>query len=197
MTTPATFPQLGLLTLRDPTAAAAIILRWNLPKEALWTAVGLVSVIVTILSTLSNMLFPVPAPLNVLAANPFIYFLIAAGGFVATVYAVFWTGRFLGGQGRVEELMVLFLWLQALRAAAQAVVLVLLIVAPFLASFFVLFVGLATIWIFVHFINAGLRFESLVKSVVVLILGAILLIVGLSILLSMLGVSNVGVPLNV
>lgn len=197
MTTSAYFPQLGLLTLRDPKAAAAIILGWNLSKEAIWTGVGLVSVIVTILSTLSNMLFPVPPPLSVLAANPFIYFLIAAGGFVGTVYAVYWTGRFLGGEGRVEELMVLFLWLQAMRAAAQAFVLVLLVAAPVLASFVVLFVGLATLWIFVHFINAGLRFDSLGKSILVLILGALVLIVGLSILLSMLGISSVGVPLNV
>ena len=191
----ASLPELGLLTLRDPRAASEIVLGWNLPKEAIWTAIGLVSVIVTILSTVSNMMFPVPAPLDVLSANPFIYFVIAAGGFLLTVQAVYWTGRMMGGEGEIQDLMVLLLWLQAMRAAAQAMVLVLLIIAPMVASLFVLFVTLATIWIFVHFINAALRLDSLGRAAVVLIVGAIALIVGLSFLLSLLGVSAVGVPL--
>lgn len=197
MTQAASFPQLALLTVRDPQAAAAIVLGWHLPREALWTSIGLVSVIVTILSTLSNMLFPVPAPLSAIIANPFVYFLIAAGGFIATVYAIYWCGRMLGGEGAVEDLMVLLLWLQALRAAAQAGVLVLLILAPALASLVVLVVGVATLWIFIHFINIGLRLGSLGRAVVVLIVGALALMAGLSFLLSLIGVSAVGVPLNV
>lgn len=197
MTPTASLPQLGLLTLRDPKAASEIILSWHLPKEAIWTAIGLVSVIITILSTVSNMLFPVPPPLNVLVSNPFVYFLVAAGGLIASIYVVFWTGRILGGDGRIEELTVLLLWLQAMRAAAQGAVLILLIVAPVLASFLVLFVLVATFWISLHFINAALRFQSLGKSALVLIAAALALVAGLSIFLSMLGISTVGVPLNV
>ena len=197
MTQVLSLPQLALLTVRDPQAAAKIVLGWHLPREALWTAIGLVSVIVTILSTLSNMLFPVPAPLAAIVANPFVYFLIAAGGFIAMVYAIYWSGRMLGGEGPVEDLMVLLLWLQALRAAAQAGVIVLLLLAPVLASLAVLVVGLATLWVFVHFINIGLRLGSIGRAIVVLIVGALALLVGLSFLLSLIGVSAVGVPLNV
>jgi hypothetical protein len=197
MTQVLSLPQLALLTVRDPQAAAKIVLGWYLPREALWTAIGLVSVIVTILSTLSNMLFPVPAPLAAIVANPFVYFLIAAGGFIAMVYAIYWSGRMLGGEGPVEDLMVLLLWLQALRAAAQAGVIVLLLLAPVLASLAVLVVGLATLWVFVHFINIGLRLGSIGRAIVVLIVGAVALLVGLSFLLSLIGVSAVGVPLNV
>lgn len=195
MSTPASLPDLGLLTLRDPKAASEIILRWNLSNEAIWTSIGLVSVIVTILSTLSNMMFPVPAPLDALAANPFIYFLIAAGGFILTVQAMYWSGRMLGGAGKIEELTVLLLWLQAMRAAAQAVTLVLLLIAPFLASLFVIFVSIATLWIFVHFINVALRLDSMTRAVLVLIVGALALIFSLSFILSLLGVSAVGVPI--
>lgn len=197
MTQVASLPQLALLTLRDPQAAAAIVLGWRVPREALWTAIGLVSVIVTILSTLSNMLFPVPAPLSALMANPFVYFLIAAGGFIATVYAIYWSGRMLGGEGPVEDLMVLLLWLQALRAAAQAGVLVLLLIAPVLASLAVLVVGIATLWVFVHFINVGLRLGSIGRAILVLIISAVALMAGLSFVLSLIGVSAVGVPANV
>jgi hypothetical protein len=197
MDTTTNFKTLAVLTLRDPSAAAQIILGWGIPKEALWTAVALVSVVITILSTLSNMIFPVPAPLNAIVGNPFMYFIVAAGGFIATVHAIYWTGRMLGGRGRIEDLMALFLWLQALRAAAQAAVLVLLLVAPALASFLVLFVAIATLWIFVHFISVGLHLNSILRALVVLVVGAAALIAGLSFLLSLIGISAVGVPLNV
>lgn len=197
MTVTTNFPQLALLTLRDPSAAARIILDWQMPREAIWTAIALVSVVVTMLSTLSNMLFPTPAPLDVLISSPFIYFIIAAGGFVLSAYAIYWTGRMLGGQGAPEDLLVLLLWLQAMRAGAQLVVLLLLLLAPALASFFVLFVAAATMWIFVHFISIGLRLNSLLRALFVLIIGAAILVVGLTFLLSLIGVSAVGVPLNV
>ncbi len=197
MTRTTDLPQLALLTLRDPQAAAEVVLGWNLSKEALWTAIALVSVIVTFLSSLSNLILPVPAPLSAIVGNPFMYFIIAAGGFVATVHAIYWTGRMMGGQGRIEDLMVLLLWLQAMRAAAQVGVIVLLVIAPIFASLLVLFIGVATLWIFINFISIGLQLNSVVRAVVILIVGALVLVVGLSFLLSLIGVSAVGVPLGV
>lgn len=190
-------PELALMTLKNPEAASATVLSWNMPKEAIWTAIALVSVIVTILSTLSNMIFPVPPPLDGIVSNPFMYFVIAAGGFIATVYSVYWAGRLFGAQGQVEDLMVLLLWLQALRAAAQVFVLFLLVMAPVAASFFVLFVAVATIWVFVHFINAGLKLNSILRAVGVLLVGALGMVIVMTVLLSFLGVSAVGVPVNV
>ncbi|MEM9578357.1 MAG: YIP1 family protein [Pseudomonadota bacterium] len=197
MTHGTNLPQLALLTVRDPASAAAVVLGWKLPKEAIWTAVALVSVIITMLSTLSNVIFPVPAPLNAFVGNPFIYFGVAFGGFVATVYAIFWVGRMLGGQGTIEDLMVLLLWLQAIRAAAQIAILLFLIIAPVMASFLVLFVAVATLWIFVQFINVGLQLNSFLRAVAVLVIGVVVLIAGVSFLLSLIGFSALGVPSNV
>lgn len=197
MTPSPTLPELALITLRDPRAASEVILGWNVPKEALWTAIALVSVIVTILSSLSNMLFPVPAPLGAIVGNPFTYFLVVAGGFIAMVHAIYWTGRMMGGRGAVEDLMVLLLWLQALRATAQVGVLILLVLAPIFASFLVLIVAAATLWIFVHFISVGLQLHSVLKALIVLFVGAAVLITGLSFFMSLIGVSAMGVPFNV
>ncbi len=194
MTRTPTFPELALLTLRDPHAAAEIILGWNLPKEAIWTGIALVSVIVTMISTLSNMLMPTEDPLGAIISAPFIYFMIAAGGFIATVHAIYWTGLMLGGRGEIRDLMVLLLWLQGLWAAAQAVMLVCVLVAPVLATFLLLFIALATIWVFVHFISIGLQLNSMIRAVVVLIVGTIALIIGTGFLLSLIGVSSLGVP---
>jgi hypothetical protein len=103
----------------------------------------------------------------------------------------------LGGRGRIEDLMVLLLWLQAMRAVAQGAVLVMLLLAPILASFLVLIIAVATIWVFVNFISIGLHLDSIVRGVVVLVVAALALIVGMSFLLSLIGVSALGVPLNV
>ena len=62
MTQPLSLPDLAVLTLRDPQAAAQIVLGWKLPREALWTAIFLVGVIVTILFSLGNIVMPLPAP---------------------------------------------------------------------------------------------------------------------------------------
>ena len=100
----------------------------------------------------------------------------------------------LGGRGEIRDLMVLLLWLQGLWAAAQAVMLVCVLVAPVLATFLLLFIALATIWVFVHFISIGLQLNSMIRAVVVLIVGTIALIIGTGFLLSLIGVSSLGVP---
>lgn len=197
MTDTISFQQLALLTLRDPKAAGQVVLSWNLSKEATWTAIALVGVIVTILAGISNMILPLPVPLQAIGQSPFLYLVIAIGGFLATVHAVYWTGRMMGAQGALQDLMVLFLWLQVLRAAAQALILTALILAPAIGSFIALFVGVATLWIMVNFIDLGLQLQSLWRAVFVQVVGAIAFMVGLSFLLSFLGVSAVGVPLNV
>ena len=197
MTSAMSFPQLAVLTLRAPQEAASYIMRQNLPQEFLWTALALVAILNTIMSTLSNMLVPVPPPLDTIVASPFVFSTIVAGGLLLTVYAMYWTGRMMGGRGEVKDLLALIIWLQVLRSVAQAAVLAMLIAVPYLASVMVLVAAAATIWIFVNFVSAGLRFNSLVKALVVVIVGGIALMIGLTLFLSVIGVTAVGVPANV
>ena len=201
MTRTPTFPELAVLTLREPYQAAQIILGWKLPNEAIWTAIALVSVVITILSSLSNLIFPVDQPLppllSAIIATPFLYFLIVAVVFIATVHAIYWTGRMLGGTGAIEDLMVLLLWLQGLQTGAQAMVLTAKMIVPVLVGFIQLFVVVAILWILVHFINIGLHLNSIIRAVVVLVVGTSALIFGWRFLLSLIGVSAEGVLLNV
>lgn len=197
MTQPMSLPDLAVLTLRDPQAAARIVLGWKLSREALWTAILLTGVVVTILFSLGNLVMPLPAPLQALGTSPFIYLVIAVGGFVATVLAVFWTGRMMGGRGDLYDFMTLLLWLQVLRTAAQAAILAALFLVPVLGGFLSLFVFVATLWIFINFISVGLQLDSLWRAVFVLIVGALAFMIGLSFLLSLIGVTATGVPPNV
>lgn len=191
------WPQLALLTVRAPKEAAAIIMSWQLPRTELWLTAALVAILSTFMSSLSNMLLPVPEPLAGMVNNPFTLFMIVAGGFVVTVHALFWTGRAMGGSDDMSDLLALLVWLQVLRLAAQVIVLLSVLLVPVLAGFLVLIVGIATIWIFLNFISVGLQLNSLMKAVFVLLAGAVAMSLGFSLLLSMIGVSALGVPANV
>lgn len=192
MTHSISLPDLALLTVRDPKAGAEIVLRWNLPRDVLWTAVVLVGVVTTILASLGHIIMPLPEPLRGLGERPFVYLVIAVGGFVSTVLAVYWTGRMMGGQGNLFDFMTLLLWLQTMRTAAQAIILICLVIAPALGGLVALFVGVATLWIFVNFISIGLRLDSIWRAVFVLIVGALAFLFGLSLLMSLIGVFFAG-----
>lgn len=192
------FGSLALQTLKDPQSTAEHILTWRLPRNVLWMALALVAVINTIIFTLSNILVPTPSPLGPMMNNPAIFFMIVAGGLVLTVCALFWTGRMLGAENAsFDDLLTLMIWLQALRAAAQAAVLVLMFVSSALAMLLVLAAGIAALWLLVHFINVALRLQSMSRSIMVLIASTLAVVLGLSLFLSMIGVTALGIPANV
>ncbi len=198
MTAQMTWGQLALFTLRNPPEAAEHILSWGLSRSTLWTALALVAVINTIIFTLSNILVPNPSPLGPAMNNPAVFLFIVAGGLVITVHALFWTGRMLGAdQANFGDMLALMIWLQALRAVAQAAVLVLMIVSPALAMLLVLAAAVAALWLLVNFINVALRLESMSRAVMVLIASTLAVVLGLSVFLSMIGVTAMGIPANV
>ena len=188
---------LALLTLRSPSEAAEQVLAFNLSRDVLWSSLALVAVINTILFSLSNILLPTPSPLPAMLTHPLVFFVLVAGGLVVTVHALYWTGRMLGAKGDMGDLLALLIWLQALRAVAQAAVLVLVFVSPMLAAFLVFAAGLAALWILVNFVSVGLRLFSLGRALAVLLAASLALIFGLSLLLSLIGVTAIGIPANV
>lgn len=195
--TPMGWGDLALLTVRNPSEAARKVVALNFDREVLWTALALVAVINAILFALSNIALPTPAPLPAFLSNPLLFFFIVAGGLVLTVNALFWTGRMLGGSGDMGDLLALLIWLQVLRAVAQAAVLVLMLAAPMLGALLVLVAGLWALWILLHFVSVGLRLNSLARAATVLIAATLGLVLGLSLILSMIGVTAMGLTPNV
>lgn len=183
---------LAVTSVRYPAQGARILLSLEVPARVLWTALALVAVLNTLLFTLSNILMPGPTPLPVVLTSPFVYLALVLGGLTLTVYSIFWTGRLLGGKGELADVMVLVVWLQALRVAVQAVALVLLLVAPLLSGLLVLAAGLIGVWMMVHFVNEAHRLNSLGRAAGVLIASLLAIVVGLSVLLSLIGGPIVG-----
>ncbi|QUJ77746.1 YIP1 family protein [Sulfitobacter albidus] len=187
---------LALQTIQSPREAARRIMGTPLSRDALWSGLVLAAAINAILYSLS--LFGVDTSvLPPLLSNPLMFFFLITGVLVITVHAFFWTGKMIGGQGDLGDLLKLMVWLQILRAGAQAIMLVLMLVAPFLAQLFSLVVGVLGLWITVNFLTEGLQLRSLMQGVGVLILSAVGIIFGLLVLVALIGTATLGVPANV
>lgn len=180
-------------TVRSPGSAARRIVMFNLPREALWTALILVGVLNTILFTVTNIVVPTPSPLPAAINNPVVILMIVSGGLVLSALALFWAGRALGGTAALRDILLLMIWLQALRVLVQVATLLLLFIAPVFAVVFVMAANLLSIWILAHFINAAHQLNSLMRSAGVLVAA----IVGLSLILSLLGIFILGSSIDV
>lgn len=187
---------LAIETIQSPRTAAQKIISLNLSRDVLWTGLFLVACINSIIYSFSLFLGDTSA-LPALFSNPILFFTLVAGVLVLTVHGFFWTGRALGGQGDLGDLLVLMVWLQGLRSIAQAVLFVLMLVAPVIGQIFSLGVGILGLWITVNFITEALRLPGLMHGVGVIVLAAVGIVFGLAILISMIGLGAMGVPTNV
>ena len=108
------------------------------------------------------------------------------------IQALFWAGRAMGGTGEMTEMMALIIWLQALRAVAQVGILATSLIAPLLASLVALALQIVAFWLFLHFISAAMRFDSLMRAFGLLVAVATALFLGMMLLLTLTGLSAGG-----
>ncbi len=185
------------LTLRNPRAAAAVLIDWQLPRGVIWMALVLVSCCYAFLAGVSELLFPSQVPLPTILMNPLMLFLLLAGVLVATVHALLWAGRAVGGQGAVEDIAIVLTWLQALRAVAQAAVVVLALVSPALAGMFAMVVMVVGLWIMAHFVAQALSFASAWKAFGLMVALMVVFIFAIMVLLAVTGLGVWGLDANV
>lgn len=178
---------LVVLTVKSPAQAARVLLDIDIPREALWIGLVLVAVLNGILFTLSNLLVPGPSPLPEMFLVPALYTALVAGGLVLTVYALYWTGRFMGGSGTLDDIMLAILWLQGLRVALMVVVILLILTVPVLSALLVFGASIYGLFILLHFVNQAHRLNSLAKSAGVLVASMVAIVLGLTLLFSLFG----------
>ena len=181
-------------TLVDPRQAARTLLGRKLPKDTLWTAALLVVIASTLLTyiTLAPAAGPMPGWLS-FASSPFILALFMAANIVIMIFALFWTGKALGGQGSLEGFIALMTWLQAMMVLIEIAQIILSLFSIALASL----LGLAAIawwvWATVLFTTEGHQFDHWGKGVVAIGLAVLGMVAGLSLLLSLMGAGMMGV----
>jgi hypothetical protein len=187
---------LVVLSLRDPRKAAEQIIGWQLSREALWTALALAAAVNTLIFSVSVVLQP-SAAMPAFFTSPLAMFVLLAGVLVVTTHGLYWTGRSLGGTGDFGDMLSLVVFLQVLRIMAQIVIFVVMFVAPGLSLMLSLATGIIGVWILVNFIAAAHRFSSMGRAIGTLLIAMAAIVLGLSFLLSIVGIAAQGVVPNV
>ena len=163
---PAMLWRLLLDTVRSPAEVARIILRLGLERDALWMALGLVTVISVLVAAVLGLMLPVPedAARDTIPLTPFLYAVILGGALIVMVFALHFTGLMLGGEGQFEDTLALVVWLQVVLIALQVVQSVSFVVLPALAALITVGSVALAIWVLVNFINEAQRFGSLGRA---------------------------------
>ena len=181
-------PGLAIETLRDPRGTAARLIALDLDLPTIWTALALGAVLNAMIFSVNIMLFPTTFPMQGLFSNPILYAVAMAGGMVISMHLLTWVGGMMGGQGRLADVTVVLVWLQYLRVAAQALLLLMTILVPALALMAMMVVAFYSIWLMLTFLDVAHRFESLGKAALLLVFTVVGIIMGLSFLIALIGV---------
>lgn len=179
-------------TLRDPSTAARHIIAMQLERPVIYEALVLVAAVNALLSGIAEFIFPTPFALPALLSNPLGFFVLVAGGLIITAHLLYWAGRAMGGQGGFSDVLVLLVWLQALRALGQALVLVLGLVLPSIAGLVALAIALLGVWLLLHFVRVSLNLASLWYAAGLLIAVSAGVLIGLMMLITLTGISGMG-----
>ncbi len=189
--------ELVLESVQSPRTAARRVIDLDLPRTAIWSLLALAAALNAILATVSQAIFPPTIPLPTLMTAPLSLFFVLAGGLVVMVHALVWAGRAMGGETTLEHMGSAIAWLQMLRVLAQAVVLVLSFIHPALGGLFALAVMIWGIWMLINFVTEALSFASAFQGFGVLVAVTLGLVLGLTLLLTLTGVTFVGLQQNV
>ena len=181
-------PGLAIETLRDPRGTAARLIALDLDLPTIWTALALGAVLNAMIFSVNIMLFPTTFPMQGLFSNPILYAVAMAGGMVISMHLQNWVGVMMGGQVSMADLTVVLVWLQYLRVAAQALLLLMTILVPALALMAMMVVAFYSIWLMLTFLDVAHRFESLGKAALLLVFTVVGIIMGLSFLSALIGV---------
>lgn len=159
--------------VRDPRGTARRLLEFDLPLDALWSAMVLVVILGVLLTGAANLIAPPPPEaqeIAVLAIGPFAQTVLLTAMQVALVLGLYRGGRAMGGTGTLAQTLLLTTFLQVMLLAAQIVQLALLILMPPLAGLFMIFVFFGAIVVLLIFVDELHGFASLGKALILFLL---------------------------
>ena len=189
-----TLKELFVQSLVAPRAAGARIIALQLPPQALWIALALVSILLTAVFTaimyslpLNEAQFAELRQLMPAFESPLVVAIQNWGQTVISILLYHWIGRILGGRGQLNDMLAVMIWLQTLVLVLVVAIAVFALILPIVAGLLVIFGLFWLIWATVAFIDAAHRFDNIFTAIGVLIIAMIALMVGPLILLSLAG----------
>ena len=186
------FINLMIGTLSQPRDAAAEILSIRPNRSVMWSALLLAVLLNTMVYQISLFASPPQVALPVIFSSPIIFAILIGSGLVLSIYSITYAGRFIGGRAVLDDVMALLIWLQFLRFAVQLAAFLLMPIIPGIAGLLILCATLYGMWLLLQFVDVAHGFENLLTSFFALILSGLGIVLGLAILLSLLGVQNMG-----
>lgn len=185
---------LAWTTVLQPREVAERIMMQNYPPPVLWLAFALVVVISVLLGQVTLMLLAQDAPIALpILASPFAMGIVQAVLLVASLYAIFLIGRAMGGEGRLEDILALLVWLQFVMICLQVVQTAAMVILPLLGDLLGLAGLVIFLWLLTNFTAAAHGFRSLALVFVMICVSAFALTFLFSLLLAVLGIGMPGV----
>jgi hypothetical protein len=129
---PARIAALAQLSLQDPRAATRALLAMDVPLSARSLGLLLMAVLSAVLMQIGFLIMPpgVDPLANFFAASPFRTAAVQWLILVLSVLFIHRIGRIFGGRGNLADTLLIVVWMQCLMLFVQAVLLVVLLIAP-------------------------------------------------------------------
>lgn len=176
-----------------PRTVAERLMALPLRAEVLGILLALVAIVNTVFYSLSISLFETQTGVSTGMNLPILYLALLSAAMVIGALVLRWVGQVLGGRATLPQILVLVIWLQALRAVVQAGLLVIMALVPGLANLVAIGAGLLGLWIMVNFVDVAQGWNSLGKSFLVLVLTGLGFVLGLSFFMLLIGATAVGI----
>ncbi len=186
---------LAVSTVRTPALAAREVMGLNLPLQALWAGLGLVAVGHALFYLLSETV--APSPVTQIIGSPLRYFLLVVINMAIISVALHRVGRFMGGEGRFEDMLALIVWLNGLYLVALLAIMLIGMALPLLGVLLVISTVIAGFWITLNFVNEAHGLDSLWRALGVIVAATVVVFICLSIVQVVLGLPTGGATLDV
>ncbi len=147
----------------NPREGASTILSFAPRRRALGEMAVLVTVLGAIAAVLTTFILPVQTDriIAVLLAQPVWLAVLQLLVLVASVAAIYYFGRIMGGHGSLDETLLLFVWMQFIMLVVQVAQWPILLIAPGLSGLVTLANLILFMWIFINFVATLHGFASL------------------------------------
>lgn len=180
---------LGRLTLQSPAEGARAVINLGLSRNDLWLSLALVTVLSVLLMVLSTgTVMVLPLGVDPLYVSPIGYGGIMGSGLVLLVFAIHYTGQALGGKGTFSESLAVVVWLEVMSLALRLVQVLVDLISTGLAAVIALGAAVFLFWCLIRFTDEVHQFNSVGKSILTLVLALVGISVGITIILTFIGV---------
>jgi Yip1 domain len=187
-------------TLTRPAAAAGVILGIGLKRDVLWLGLLLAAVLNALMFSLSFQAAP-PQPIEGMSAeemeqmefligyfaSPLRVALTVGLGLVMSVFAFYYGGRMLGGQGSLQDVLAVVTWWQFVGLGMSVVIMAIGVVSLGMAQMFSLLGNIWLLFALIGLITGAHRFGTMYRGIGTLALSLMLMAVGLLFVLTLIG----------